>query len=70
MNSLRYPCLAAVVSMIADGLQLNPYTDPQTRADPYPCARATYAAQQQHTPLPRCYYAPTAAARFSGGYLR
>jgi len=48
----------AWVSLIADALQLNPYTDPATRADPYPCARATYAAQQQNTPLPRCYYVP------------
>jgi len=51
------------VDTIATGLQLNPATDPATRADPYPCARATYAAQQARTPLPRCYYVPTGAAR-------
>jgi hypothetical protein len=50
---------AAWVAIIAEGLQLNPATDPATRADPFPCARATYAAQHNHTPLPRCYYVPT-----------
>jgi hypothetical protein len=53
---------AAWVGMIATGLQLNPAADPATRADPYPCARATYRAQQTGTPLPRCYYLPTGAA--------
>jgi hypothetical protein len=46
----------AWIAMIAEGLQLNPLADPAVRADPYPCARATYHAQQTHTPLPRCYY--------------
>jgi hypothetical protein len=53
---------AATVHMIATGLQLNPATDPATRADPYPCARATYRAEHTGTPLPRCYYLPTGAA--------
>lgn len=59
---------AAVVHMIAEGLQLNPATDPATRADPYPCARATYAAEQQHTPLPRCYYLPTGVVPVAVGW--
>jgi hypothetical protein len=53
---------AAWIGLIAQGLQLNPAADPATRADPYPCARATYAAQQRQTPLPPCYYVPTGAA--------
>jgi hypothetical protein len=60
---------AAWVNIIATGLQLNPATDPVTRADPYPCARATYAAQQRHTPLPPCYYLPTGTAPMSVGWL-
>lgn len=51
------------VSVIAEGLQLNPYTDPKTRADPYPCARAAYAARENDTPLPRCYYVPVSLQR-------
>jgi len=48
----------AQLSLTASALQLNPYTDAATRADPYPCARAVSEAQQHHTPLPRCYYIP------------
>jgi len=44
------------VNDIAVTLQLNARTDPATRADPYPCARAAYYALQNHWALPRCYY--------------
>jgi len=60
---------AALIHMIAEGLQLNAATDPHTRADPYPCARATYAAQQNHTPLPRCYYLPMGAPSVAVGWV-
>jgi len=46
------------VNDIAVVLQLSARADPATRANPYPCARATYAAQHNHTPLPPCYYIP------------
>jgi len=46
------------IGAIAQILQLNPYTDPKTRADPLPCARAAFYAERDHTPLPRCYYVP------------
>jgi hypothetical protein len=51
------------IGMIAEGLQLNPYTDAATRANPYPCARAAYQAEHMRTPLPRCYYVPTSMQR-------
>jgi len=57
------------VDAIATALQLNPAADPKTRADPYPCARAAYAAQQGHTPLPRCYYQPMGASSVPVGWL-
>jgi len=44
------------VNDIAVTLQLTARTDPATRADPYPCARAAYYALQNHWALPRCYY--------------
>src|SRR5262245_46385303 len=47
---------AASVNMTARILQLSANVDPATRANPYPCARAVYAAEHNHTALPPCYY--------------
>jgi len=46
------------VNTTARILQLSANVDPATRANPYPCARAVYAAERNHTALPPCYYLP------------
>jgi hypothetical protein len=43
------------ISSYAQTMQIDPFMDPEVRANPLPCARAKYEAEQTHQLYPRCY---------------